>query len=184
MKTLHLAKSIYRALFWRALFLIAPVLVIGALVNVPVYATDTCGVVSTNLLSPVSAGVFPDDSLDLSCRQRDFNWDLKTKVKGDSDLYVTQHIFQSGGQTGWHTHPGPSMITVIEGSLTVYKDDCTSQTYSAGQSFTDIGCGDIHNVVNETDADAKDIAVQIVPHGAPRRNDEHDPGCSQVPACQ
>jgi quercetin dioxygenase-like cupin family protein len=76
------------------------------------------------------------------------------------------------------------MITVIEGTLTVYKDDCTSETYSTGQSFTDIGCGDIHNVVNETDADAKDIAVQIVPHGAPRRIDEHDPGCSQVPACQ
>jgi hypothetical protein len=72
---------------------------------------------------------------------------------------------------------------VIKGTLTVYKADCTSTTYTAGQSFTDIGCGDVHNVVNETGEEAIDVAVQIVPHGAMRRIEVDDPGCPQVTPC-
>jgi quercetin dioxygenase-like cupin family protein len=111
------------------------------------------------------------------------DWLLITRVKGDSDLYITQNTFQPGGQSGWHTHPGPSLITVTEGTVTVYEDDCTSTTYSVGESFTDIGCGDVHNIRNETGAEAKTIAVQIVPHGATRRIDAADPGCPNVPPC-
>lgn len=164
--------------------LIAPVLItLAALTAVPARATTGCGTTNTNLLSPVPFGYFPDGLLDLMCRQLGFGWDLKTKVKGDSDVYVTLVTFQPGAQTGWHSHPGPSLITVIEGTLTVYKDDCTFTTYSVGESFTDIGCGDVHNVVNETAAEAKDVAVQIVPHTAGRRDDKPDPGCPQVPPC-
>jgi quercetin dioxygenase-like cupin family protein len=163
--------------------LIAPALIVGAFTPVSTVATPTCGVQSTNLLDPVSAGYFPSGLLNLMCRSNLPDWLLITRVRGDSDLYVTQHVFQPGGQTGWHTHPGPSLITVVEGTLTVYHDDCTFTTYSAGESFTDIGCGDLHNVRNETGAEAKDIAVQIVPHGAPRRIDADDPGCPNVPPC-
>jgi len=184
MKTLHVAKSIHRSLLRRALLLIAPAVVaLAALTAVPARATPTCGVDSTNLLAPVTAGYFPNGLLDLVCKDLLRGWDLKTKVKGDSDLYVTQHIFHAGGQTGWHSHPGPSLINMIYGTLTVYHDDCTFETYSGGQSFTDLGCGDIHNVVNETMADAKDVAVQIVPHGAGRRDDKPDPGCAHPTPC-
>jgi len=152
----------------------------------PARATPGCGTTNTNLLSPVPAGYFPDGLLDLMCRELPGTrhpWYLKMNIRGDSDVYVTQITFQPAAQTGWHSHPGPSLITVIEGALTVYKDDCTFTTYSAGQSFTDLGCGDIHNVVNETGAEAKDVAVQIVPHDAMRRIDVDDPGCPQVPPC-
>ncbi len=163
--------------------LIALALAVGA---APARATPGCGTTNTNLLSPVPAGYFPDGLLDLMCRELPgtrLPWYLKMNIRGDSDVYVTQVTFQPAAQTGWHSHPGPSLITVIEGTLTVYKDDCTSTTYSAGESFTDIGCGDVHNVVNETGAEAKDVAVQIVPHGAMRRIDVDDPGCPQVPPC-
>ncbi len=187
MKTLYLTKPIHRSPLRRALLLIAATLVsIAALTAVPARATPGCGTTNTNLLSPVPAGFFPDGLLDLMCRELPgtrLPWYLHTNIRGDSDVYVTQVTFQAGGQTGWHSHPGPSLITVIEGTLTVYKADCTSTTYSAGESFTDIGCGDVHNVVNETGAEAKDVAVQIVPHGAPRRIDVDDPGCAQVPPC-
>jgi quercetin dioxygenase-like cupin family protein len=159
-------------------------LIIGALVYVPAFATSPCGVTSTNILLPVTAGFFPDDSLDLRCKNFDFDWDLKTKVKGDSDLYLTENTFQPDGQVGWHTHPGPSLITVTEGTVTVYHEDCSFETFSAGQSFTDLGCGDIHNIRNESGAVAKTVAVQLVPNGAARRIDRDNPGCSQVPACQ
>jgi len=164
--------------------LIAPALAaLATFTPTPVLATATCGVVSENVLAPFPAGDFPSGSLNLRCRSNLPNWLLNTRVRGDSDLYVTKHTFQAGGQTGWHSHPGPSLITVIEGTLTVYHDDCTSETFSAGESFTDLGCGDIHNVVNEGATEAIDVAVQIVPHGAPRRDDKPDPGCANVPPC-
>jgi len=164
--------------------LIAPALIaLATFTAVPARATPSCGITSTNLLSPVPAGYFASGLLNLMCRSNLPDWLLITRVRGDSDLYITQNTFQPGGQSGWHTHPGPSLITVTEGTVTVYEDDCTSTTYSVGESFTDIGCGDVHNIRNETGAEAKTIAVQIVPHGATRRIDAADPGCAQVPPC-
>jgi quercetin dioxygenase-like cupin family protein len=164
--------------------LIAPALIVGvAFSPVSALGTPPCGAVGVNLLSPVPTAFFPSGSLDLMCNEQNlYGWKLKTKVKGDSDLYVNEVTFQPGGQSGWHSHPGPIVVTVIEGTLTVYHDDCTSETYSAGETFTEI-CGDIINVRNETAAEAKDIAVQIFPHGVPTRIDEADPGCPQVPPC-
>ena len=165
--------------------LIASALIVGALAPVPALATPTCGVVSVTLFHPNSGpdlpnAFFPSGSLNLMCHDARI-WQFITRVLGDSDLYVTKHTFAAGGQTGWHSHPGPSLITVIEGTLTVYHPGCTVETFSAGESFTDLGCGDIHDVRNETNAEAQDVAVQIVPHGAPRRVDEPDQGC--VPLC-
>jgi quercetin dioxygenase-like cupin family protein len=163
--------------------LIAPALLaVGTFTAAPALATPSCGVLSENLLGPVPAGYFPAGSLNLMCIDGR-NWHLITRVKGDSDVYVTKHTFDAGGQTGWHSHPGPSLITVIAGTLTVYHDDCTSETFSAGESFTDLGCGDVHNVRNEGATEAIDVAVQIVPHGAGRRDDKPDPGCANVPPC-
>jgi len=160
--------------------LIALALVVGA----PALATPPCGVVSETL----SVGHYPSGSLYLACKDPlgpDFPWRLKTKVKGDSDVYVTRHTFQPGQHTGWHTHPGPSLITVISGALAVYDGDdptCTPTIYQAGESFTDIGCGDVHLVRNDGNVEAIDIAVQIVPAGAPRRIDVPDPGnCPPFP---
>ena len=163
------------------LLIASALIALATLTPVPARATASCDVVSVNLLDPITVGYFPSGSLDLMCRSNRPDWLLNTKVRGDSDLYVTQHTFQPGGQTGWHSHPGPSLITVIEGTLTVYHPGCTVETFTAGQSFTDLGCGDIHNAVNEGATEAKDVAVQIVPHGAARRIDEPDQGC--VPLC-
>jgi quercetin dioxygenase-like cupin family protein len=168
--------------------LIAPALLaLGMFTAVPASATDSCGVTTTNLLAPVPAGYFESGLLNLMCRNfmdRGLPpWMLMMRVRGDSDLYVNQLTFAPGAQAGWHTHPGPSLVTVTEGTLNVYHDDCTFETFTAGQSFTDIGCGDIHNVVNETGIEAKTISVQIVPHGAARREGTPDPGCPLVPPC-
>jgi quercetin dioxygenase-like cupin family protein len=164
---------------------ILPLLIAQALVAFvsPAVANPGCGFTNRNILAPVPAGYFPSGLLNLMCRSNLPDWFLLMRVTGDSDVYVTEVTFQPGGQTGWHSHPGPSLITVTEGTLTVYHDDCTFETYSAGESFTDLGCGDIHNVRNETAAEAKDVAVQLVPHGAMRRIEADDPGCPQVPPC-
>src|SRR5439155_25513808 len=133
----------------------------------PALATPSCGV-TTTFLTP-TPGNFPSGLLDLMCNEFNlYGWNLKLKVKGDSDVYITQSTFPVGADTGWHTHPGPSLITVTAGQLTVYEADdptCTSHVYSAGESFTDIGCGAVHLVRNEGTVCAVDVAVQIIPAG-------------------
>src|SRR6059058_6302851 len=98
MKTLHVTNSIHRSLLRRTLLLIAPALVIIAVLTaVPARATPGCGTTNTNLLSPVPAGYFPDGLLDLMCRELPgtrLPWYLKMNIRGDSDVYVTQITFQ------------------------------------------------------------------------------------------
>ncbi len=125
--------------------LIAPALVtLTALTAAPALATPNCGVTTSNLLYPgqpvdtAHAAHFPDRLLDLMCRDLP-TWLLHTTVHGDSDVYVIQNTFPPGAHSGWHTHPGPSLITVTSGALTVYEASnptCTPIIYTAGQSFT------------------------------------------------
>jgi len=166
--------------------LILPILIALSLVvvaAVPARATPPCGL-STVILALEH---FPSGSLDLMCNEFDqYGWDLKLKVKGDSDVYIVQNTFPVGAHTGWHTHPGPSLITVIAGELTVYEADdltCTPHVYQTGESFTDIGCGDVHLVRNEGTETAMDVAVQIVPAGAPRRIEADQPANCPVITC-
>ena len=115
------------------------------------------------------------------------SWNELIQTKGTSDLYVQQNTWDPslcGGcmpGTGWHTHPGPSIIVVTQGTVTAYEGDdptCTPHVYSAtsANSLIDIGGGDVHIIRNESGAVAKTVAVQLVPSGAVRREDAPDPG--------
>jgi len=106
-------------------------------------------------------------------------WLSWQKTKGSSDLYVQQNTWQGGGTTGWHTHPGHSLIMVTAGTVTAYEGDdpnCTPHVYSQGMTFVDAGGDHVHIIRNEANAEAQTIAVQLVPKGAPRRIDAPDPG--------
>jgi quercetin dioxygenase-like cupin family protein len=49
---------------------------------------------------------------------------------------VLQHVVYSPGQnTLWHTHPGPNIVLVVGGSLTITDNHCNSTTYADGQGF-------------------------------------------------
>ncbi len=80
---------------------------------------------------------------------------------------VTQTVkFAPGAYSGWHTHPGFLVSTELTGTLTKYGTDCSSQSYGAGQSWTETGANTFI-VKNETNADASDIVTFIVPGGTP-----------------
>jgi quercetin dioxygenase-like cupin family protein len=156
--------------------LILPVLIALALVALaaPAGATPGCGITIQDL----SVGRFPSGSLDLMCIDGRL-WHLITRVKGDSDVLVTRYTFAPGGHTGWHTHPGPSLVTVVSGELTLYEGDdptCTPTIYGAGETFTDVGCGDVHLARNAGNVDTVLMVVHILPAGQPRRIDAADPG--------
>jgi quercetin dioxygenase-like cupin family protein len=104
------------------------------------------------------------------------DWKINLKTKGLSDVYVTEFKLAPGADGGWHSHPGPSLITVKSGTATFYDecDDFARQQFPAGTGFVeDAEC--VHLLANEGDVELDVIVMQIVPLGAPRRIDEANP---------
>lgn len=102
-------------------------------------------------------------------------WISHQKTKGLSDLYVQSNVWQPGGTTGWHTHPGHSLITVTAGTLTAYDAECIPREYTVGQGLVDEGGDHVHLIRNEGAVEARTITVQLIPAGATRRVDVDAP---------
>jgi quercetin dioxygenase-like cupin family protein len=93
-------------------------------------------------------------------------WMSWQKTKGTSDVYVQSNVWNPGGSTGWHTHPGHSLIIVTAGEITTYEGDdpsCTPHVYRVGDGIVDHGGDHIHNIRNEGSVAASTIAVQVIP---------------------
>jgi quercetin dioxygenase-like cupin family protein len=134
------------------------------------WATPPQGFTPTNIVGPVTLDEFD------TFAERDDDWKARLKTKGPSDVYITHLKIVPGGHGGWHSHPGPSIITVKAGTATFYDEcnDFVPQVYPTGSGFVeDAGC--VHLLTNEGSVDLEVVVVQIVPQGAPRRIDEADP---------
>lgn len=105
-------------------------------------------------------------------------WELELQANALSDLYVVENTFAPGAHTGWHTHPGPSLITVKEGTITAYDADCNAVEYSAPAGFIDPGREHVHLLKNAGTVPAKTVAVQIVAAGSIRRIDVPTAPCT------
>ena len=172
MKTLNVTNQIHRSPFWRALLLIAPALaIIAVLTAVPALATPPSGVTTEFIVGSATGGA---TFAEIDAYVKTGDWKVRIDTKGESDLYVVRNTFAVGGHTGWHTHPGPSLITVTVGTITAYEGDdpaCTPHVYPQGSTFIDPGGGHVHILRNESGATAVTVAVQLVPAGASRRID-------------
>jgi Cupin domain len=108
---------------------------------------------------------------------------IKLKTKGALDFVTQQITIAPGGTTGWHSHPGPVLVTVKSGALTVvYADDptCQGRTFSAGQSFVDRGDETVHTALNLGATPVEFWATYLVPGaaGTAFRIDAPDPACN------
>jgi hypothetical protein len=98
--------------------------------------------------------------------------EFSAQAKGPVDIVVRTHDYAPGSSTGWHTHPGPVFITVLEGKVTFYEHDdpgCTPRVVSKGEGYVDTGRG--HMGRNESGAPAKDVTVFIAPVSQPFRGE-------------
>jgi predicted metal-dependent enzyme (double-stranded beta helix superfamily) len=167
---------------WMWWVLFSAAIVVTALVYVDkVSATAANGFVGTTLAKGTLGAfeVFNHSILPKSMRHDDDKlWLSMQKTKGSSDLYVQSNVWQPGGTTGWHSHPGHSLIIVTEGTVTDYESDdpeCKPQVYTQGMSFVDSGGRHVHIIRNEGTVEAATIAVQLIPAGATRRIDAAAP---------
>jgi hypothetical protein len=111
-------------------------------------------------------------------RADDSGWKVEVKAKPDFDIAVQTIDFAVGAHSGWHSHPGPVFISVVEGEMTFYDSDdpnCEPTVRSKGQGFLDVG-DHAHIARNESGAPAKNVVVSFLPPGAPLRLDQPAPG--------
>jgi quercetin dioxygenase-like cupin family protein len=139
--------------------------------------SETALATSASGFSSVVLGPALLDEIDVKTNTDDHKVMIKTW--GRSDVYVVSNTVSVGGYSGWHTHPGPSLVIVKSGTATFYDGDdptCTPKVVPAGESVVDIGGGHVHMVRNEGSVQLELVAFQIVPQGATRRIDMPDPG--------
>jgi quercetin dioxygenase-like cupin family protein len=141
------------------------------------------GVLATTPTTPPTTTILAKSTFDeLNIRAKASDWHAKLKTENKSDIYVVDNKFVPGAETGWHSHPGPSLVFVVSGTMTNYESDgehCTKHVYSAGSNFVDAGGSDAHTLRNEGTTLAETIAVQLLPQGAPRKTDKPAPtNCS------
>jgi hypothetical protein len=106
------------------------------------------------------------------------DWHAEVKAKPTLDLAVQRIVFQPGGQSGWHTHPGPVFIQVVAGVMTFYEShdpNCAPIVRTVGQGYLDVG-EHAHIARNESGAVAENLVTYLAPPGAALRIDADDPG--------
>lgn len=153
---------------------------LSVFVAAPAIATPASGFTAIQqwkgVYGPIDINTASDRDVD-----KDDKWGVKLSTKDTSDVYVTRNAIAIDGQSGWHRHPGPSLITVTLGEITAYESHdplCSPKRYRAGEGFVDFG-DHAHILRNESGAPAETVAVQFLSAGATRRIDEPAPGnCS------
>src|SRR5688500_16139526 len=61
--------------------------------------------------------------------------EVEVRTKGLTDVHILENRIAPGGTFGWHSHPGPSIVVVKAGVLTLYLADdpaCTPHPYGVG----------------------------------------------------
>jgi quercetin dioxygenase-like cupin family protein len=73
--------------------------------------------------------------------------------------------------------PGPGFMTVVQGSVTVYANDCTKSTYTRGQSYVEVP-GLVNLVRNDGAEPAVFVGTFVVPSTATVRIDVPTAPCN------
>jgi len=126
------------------------------------------------LLPPAVAGTTQGDG---DGDQDENEWRAELYTSGPSDFIVQDVVYAPGGHTGWHSHPGILLSSVISGSIEWYDSRCRKHVYNAGDSLTE--STQTHYVRNvDTVNNAHFMVTYVIAHGQPRRIDQPAPACA------
>jgi quercetin dioxygenase-like cupin family protein len=141
-------------------------------------ATPPFNVLFNRILSKGTASVDLSEHVQVAgdAGADDEGWQLDLETQGASDFYIQDLAIAPGGYTGWHTHPGIFIGTVITGSVDFYNARCERTTFTAGAVWTENT--EVHAVANHGSIDAHMQFVYLVKKGAPRRIDQPAPACA------
>ena len=96
-------------------------------------------------LTPVRS-TFPDD-LTIRITIKDEHGNRTVRLKDPSRVAVARITVQPEAKFPMHTHPGPVIVSVVEGELTyIDAETCHRRVYPAGTAFVDTG-GDVHSAI-------------------------------------
>ena len=159
----------------RRLVLIVTAAAVSVLLTAVALATPGFGILS----APVHARASFVDPVDIKFKVGGVEGDI-IHVRDAQETVMQQIVVGAGGHTGWHSHPGPAVVLIKSGELTLYSSDdptCTGRTYMAGQAFVDSGQGHVHIARNLTQSPTELWVTYFdVPSGGPFRIDAADPG--------
>lgn len=148
--------------------------------SAPTSPVFTLGTGSTSTLLGRANFKDPEHSV-VEARRVTGDWHMLVKAKPSFDLAIQSIVFQPGGNSGWHGHPGPVFIQVVSGTMTFYESTdphCTPIVRTAGQAYLDHG-DHAHIARNESGAPATNLVTYFAPQGAALRIDKPNPGnCS------
>jgi quercetin dioxygenase-like cupin family protein len=104
-------------------------------------------------------------------------WRAELTTSGPSNFIVQDVVYAPGGHTGWHSHPGILLSSVISGSIEWYDSRCRKHVYNAGDSLTESTQN--HYVRNvDTVTNARFMVTYVIAKGQPRRIDQPAPACA------
>jgi quercetin dioxygenase-like cupin family protein len=103
-------------------------------------------------------------------------WTAKLFTSGPTNFQVVDVTLVPTGHTGWHSHPGILLTSVISGSIEWYDSQCIKHVYNAGDSLTESTA--IHDVVNVGAVNAHFMVTYVIAKGQPRRIDQPAPACA------
>jgi len=104
-------------------------------------------------------------------------WTAELYTSGPSNFIVQDVVYAPGGHTGWHSHPGILLSSVISGSIEWYDSRCRKHVYNAGDSLTETT--QTHYVRNvDTVNNAHFMVTYVIAKGQPRRIDQPAPACA------
>jgi len=102
------------------------------------------------------------------------------RTREDTTVRTFELTYAVGGFSGWHAHPG-IVIAVVKSGTVVRQVGCRKETFTVGQSFTEV---EPHFVSNASTDAAQPGAVpavlsitQIFPKGEPVREETDPPVC-------
>jgi quercetin dioxygenase-like cupin family protein len=84
-----------------------------------------------------SGVTFPPDGPGGIIQRATFASSTSITAGAERDVFVQHQSYAPGGHSGWHSHPGETVIYVESGTLSFYTEDCVRQTFNAGQGVVE-----------------------------------------------